>query len=314
MNNLRSDRGQATVLTVVFLVALLGAVALVLDVGSWFREQRATQSTADAAALAAAQALPDSTGDAGVLADEYLAKNGGGVAGVTFSSRPVANDTVTVEVEREAPGVFAKLFGIESVTVHATASARAGGLDAARWVAPIVVNLKHPKLQCGGPQNRPTPCFGDATEIELENLHKPGSGNAAGAFGLINLDQNDNGSVGGSMLGDWIMRGFDAYLEPGQYTSVPSAKFNDSHVRNALSARINDDRELLFPIYKTISGSGSNAIYDVVGWVGFSVTRYQASGSTGKVFGSFTKVLWEGIQSSSGNNLNFGTSTIELVD
>ncbi len=63
MNRLRNDRGQAAVLTVIFLVALLGAVAMVLDVGSWFRAQRATQSAADAAALAAAQALPESTGD-----------------------------------------------------------------------------------------------------------------------------------------------------------------------------------------------------------------------------------------------------------
>ena len=125
--NLSNDRGQATVLTVIFLVALLGAVALVLDVGSWFREQRATQSAADAAALAAAQALPASTGEASALADSYLAKNGGGTASVTFSSGPVANDTVSVEVERDALGVFAKLFGIESVTVHGTASARAGG-------------------------------------------------------------------------------------------------------------------------------------------------------------------------------------------
>ncbi|MDQ3066644.1 MAG: hypothetical protein M3R12_05755 [Actinomycetota bacterium] len=283
-----------------------------LDVGSWFREQRDTQSAADASALAAAQALPDSPGQADVLAAQYLAKNGGGTAVVEFSSGPVANDTVKVDVKREAPGMFAKLFGIDSVTVGAKASARAGGLDAARWVAPIAVNLKHPKLQCGGTPNKPTPCFDEPTEIDLEHLHQPGSGNAAGAFGLINLDQKDNGSVGGSTLGDWINRGFDAYLRPGQYTSVPSAKFNDSHVKGALTARMNDD--LLFPIYKTIFGSGSNAIFDVVGWVGFNVTSFQAGGSTGQVRGSFTKVIWEGIQSSSGNNLNFGTHTIELVE
>lgn len=310
--SVRNDRGQATVLTVIFLVALLGAVALVLDVGSWFREQRDAQSAADAAALAAAQALPDSPGAASGLADEYLGKNGGGSHQVTFASSIFANDSVTVEVERDAPGFFAKFFGIDSVDVHARATARAGGLDAARWVAPIVVNIKHPKLQCGGTPSKPVPCFGDATHIELEHLHKPGSGDAAGAFGLINLNRDDNGSVGGSTLGDWILRGFDAYLEPGSYTSVPSAKFNDSHVKSALEARLHDD--LLFPIYQTISGSGSNAVYHVVGWVGFNVTDFVANGNTGKVFGSFTKVIWEGIQSDSGDNLNFGTRTIALVE
>ena len=62
MNGVRSERGQAAVLTVVFIAGLLGALAMVLDVGSWFRAQRATQSAADAAALAGAQELPESPG------------------------------------------------------------------------------------------------------------------------------------------------------------------------------------------------------------------------------------------------------------
>ena len=62
--NSRSDRGQATVLTLVFLVVLLGMAALVLDIGSWYRADRATQNTADAAALAGAQALPSNPGNA----------------------------------------------------------------------------------------------------------------------------------------------------------------------------------------------------------------------------------------------------------
>lgn len=312
MTRLRNEVGQAAVLTVLFMVTLLGAAAMVTDVGSWFREQRDTQSAADAAALAAAQALPDNPSQADVLAAQYLGENGGGTPEVTYSTKVFANDTVSVKVTRDAPGVFAKLFGIDSITVSAKATARSGGLSAARWAAPITVNILHPKLQCGGTPNKPTPCFGDETEITLHHLHQPGSGDAAGSFGLINLNQNDNGSVGGSMLGDWINSGFDAYLEPGRYTSVPSAKFNDSHVKNALAARLHDD--LLFPIYKTITGSGSNAEYDVVGWVAFNVTGFQANGSTGKVKGSFTKVLWEGIQSSTGNNANFGTRTIELVE
>jgi len=49
---LNSSRGQATVLTLVFLAVLLGMAALVLDIGSWYRADRNTQSTADSAALA----------------------------------------------------------------------------------------------------------------------------------------------------------------------------------------------------------------------------------------------------------------------
>ena len=148
MKRIDNDRGQAAVITVMFLATLLGAVAMVLDVGSWFREQRDTQADADASALAAAHELPESPGAASGLAAEFLGKNGGGTSTVTFSSTNLANDTVTVKVTREAPGVFSKLFGINSVSVHGQATARAGNPDQARWAAPIAVDIKHPLLQC----------------------------------------------------------------------------------------------------------------------------------------------------------------------
>lgn len=312
MSDVRSQRGQATVLTLVFITALIGMAALVLDVGSWFRAQRDTQAAADASALAAAQALPDEPGTASALASLYVEKNGSGTAEVTFSAKNTANDTVRVHVTREAPGFFAQLFGVDSVEVGATAKARASGLAAAKWVAPIVVNIKHPDLNCGSFGGKPVPCFGKSTELELENLHKPGSGTAAGAFGLINLDGGDSGSVGGSLLGSWIENGFNGYMKLGKYTSVPSAQFNDSHVKGALDARLND--VLLFPIYKTLTGSGSKAEYDIVGWVAFRVTGFVATGSTGKVRGSFEKVIWEGIASNSGAGMNTGALAVELVE
>jgi hypothetical protein len=314
MKRIRNDHGQATVLTVLFLVALIGMGALVLDLGSWFREQRDTQSDADAAALAAAQELPGSVADADALGREFLVKNGdSALPDITFSKKFANNDTVTVRVNRSAPGVFAKIFGIDSVAVGAKATARASGLRAARWVAPIVVNIKHEKLNCGeDAERRPVPCFGDPTELTLAHLHGPGSGTGAGSFSLINLDSDDSGSVGGSTIGDWIEQGFDEYMEIGKYTAVPSAEFNDSHVKGALAVRMND--VLLFPIYKTITGSGTNAEFDVVGWVGFRVTSFDASGSSGKVKGAFTEVIWEGIQSNSGANLNYGVRSVALVE
>ncbi|HSO01617.1 MAG TPA: hypothetical protein VLS46_03755, partial [Gaiellaceae bacterium] len=67
-------------------------------------------------------------------------------------------------------------------------------------------------------------------------------------------------------------------------------------------------------IYKSIKESGSNAEYDIAGWVGFKVSSFKATGSEGTVKGSFTKVIWEGIQSDTGNNMNYGTYTIQLVE
>ena len=315
MKRISNDRGQAAVITVMFMATLLGAVAMVLDVGSWFREQRDTQSDADAAALASAQALPTDLGQANALAVQYLNKNVAGAnTEISFSSAKVPNDTVTVKVSRDAPGTFSKLFGIDSVNVHATAKARAGGLQAAKWVAPIAVNIEHPDLNCSVASGKPVPCFGKPTKVDLDHLHRPGAGAAAGAFSLINLVANNTGNIGAGTIGDWILTGYDQYMELGNYNSAPSALWNDSHVKGAMADRLSGDPVLLFPIYDRITGSGSGAEYHVVGWVAFQVTSYVANGNDGTVNGSFKKVIWEGIQSQSGNNLNYGTTTIELVE
>ena len=86
--NIRDSRGQALVMTLVFLTVLLGSAAMSLDVGSWYHSKRQLQAKADAAALAGAQALPESTADAQSLAVEYADKNGGVLdpANISFSS------------------------------------------------------------------------------------------------------------------------------------------------------------------------------------------------------------------------------------
>ena len=123
-----SNSGQATVLTIVFMTVLLGMCCAVLDVGHWYHEKRKLQATVDAAALAGAQALPENTGQAKANALAYASKNGGGVTGgdVTFSTTYLANDTIRVTGQKNAPGLFSSIFGFGTVTVHASAKARTG--------------------------------------------------------------------------------------------------------------------------------------------------------------------------------------------
>lgn len=299
MTRLRSERGQAAVLTVIFLVALLGALALVLDVGSWFREQRGTQAAADAAVLAGAQELPESTGSASAFAAEYLAANGGGAGEFSFSTTRVANDTIRVKLTRQAPGLFAKLFGIDSVEVNAKASARAGSVDQARYAAPIAVDRQHPLLNC-----TPLPCFGTPTTLDLTKT-------GPGAFRLLNLD-GSKGGTGGKIDAEWILRGYDGYMPLAWYGSDPGAAFNDNKFKEALSLRLGD--ELLFPVYDAVKGGGANFEYRVIGWVGFIVTDFKSKGNGGTVDGYFVRVVWEGILSESGSEADFGVRAVELIE
>ena len=302
--NSRSDRGQATVLTLVFLVVLLGMAALVLDIGSWYRADRATQSTADAAALAGAQALPSSPTNANTLSLQYVTKNGGGSPSVTFSTKYLTNDTVKVNVTKPAQGIFTKLFGVRTVTVGSHASARASLMDQAKYVAPIGVNILNPKLK----GTTTCPCFG-STNLTVLPLGKTG---APGAFDLLNIDSS-HGGTGPSILADWILHGFNGYLSLGDYFSDAGAKWNSSEVQNALNAR--DNTELLFPVYDIIKGTGAGAQYHVIAWVGFHMTSHEEHGSTGSITGWFTEVVWTGIASTSATGQpNLGARVVNLVD
>src|SRR3954452_14702008 len=99
---LADERGQTILLTAVFLTVLLGMAALAVDLGAWYKEQRALQARVDAAALAGAQDLPYDTTAANADAASYAAKNGGAVAGQTIAISQTAkpNDTITVDADK----------------------------------------------------------------------------------------------------------------------------------------------------------------------------------------------------------------------
>lgn len=309
MRGWREERGQVVGLTAILLTAMLGLTALVVDAGVWFRADRERQATADAAALAGAQELPDDPAAAISSALEYAGRNGGGVsaADVQITTRARTNDTITVTARGTAQGVFSRLFGIFSVEVAARASSRSAVLTGARSAAPIGVNDDHPLLRCA-----PTPCFGDSTTLELANLKVAGSADAAGSFGIVNLDPQATAPASTPTVADWIRNGYDGILPLGDYRAGTGAKFNSSDVEAALAERTGD--ELLLPVYSTVAGSGSNAMYTVIGWVGFVVTGFTGSGDSGTLTGFFTRVTWDGLESTNAAAPDFGARTILLEE
>jgi hypothetical protein len=302
MSRLRDQRGQAMILAVLFLSVLLGIAAAVLDVGAWYRADRQLQATADAAALAGAHGLPDNQAQATALALEYAGKNGGGLngAGISFTQKVLPGDTIAVHAQKPMPGFFSKLFGIDSVNVGAKAKARSGVMNSAKWVGPVAVDEKHEKLQC-----KPRPCFNEPTVLDFDKV-------GPGAFRLINID-GSHGGTGPTDIGKWLETGLDAYMPLGWYYSDPGIKPNSSHVKSALDFR--DEDELLFPVYRQTRAQGAGFEYDVVGWVGFHVTDYQIQGvKNARIYGWFTTIIWEGIQSETGGKPDFGARAVTLLE
>ena len=132
----RSEKGQVLPLLALVLVALLAVSALTIDLGRAYYSKRALQSSADAAALAGAQGLPDAT-NASALASQYSASAGGknarsNLPGVNtnvtvkcVSTQPTCttNNTVVVKQSARVNSVFGKIFGIKGFDVGAHATA-----------------------------------------------------------------------------------------------------------------------------------------------------------------------------------------------
>jgi Flp pilus assembly protein TadG len=136
----RDEKGQLLALSAIAMIVLLGLVGFAVDVGHAYLVQRQLQSGVDAAALAAAQELPDPT-LATQAAHEY-----GPTPSKKNAVTSVDNAETTVEMRcvQSAPGcsttfgtynavnvkatsnvktVFAKVLGIDSLPVKAQATA-----------------------------------------------------------------------------------------------------------------------------------------------------------------------------------------------
>jgi hypothetical protein len=126
LTRLRSERGQALVLAALAMVVVLGFAAMAIDVGYWYSQKREVQNAVDAAALAAAQELPDDPNAAEAVALDYLDRNGVSQAGgdtvsITFRDSdpdpPDEWDSIVIEVERPAQAWFARVFGIQEALI-----------------------------------------------------------------------------------------------------------------------------------------------------------------------------------------------------
>jgi Flp pilus assembly protein TadG len=133
---LRDETGQALVLTGILIVILLGFAAFAVDLGNAFFAQRELQRSVDAAALAGAQELPDPAA-VRTLAAEYGPADGaknplksGRNTVVEVTTRCIASapgcepvNAVAVNGTTTVRTYFARVLGIDDITVHAKATA-----------------------------------------------------------------------------------------------------------------------------------------------------------------------------------------------
>jgi Flp pilus assembly protein TadG len=148
-----SQCGQSIVVILVFLVVLLALAAFVIDMGNLYFSYQELQNATQAAALAGAIYLPDE-GQATAMATKYgagagnlnaksnlqnvtmvanypmlkcLATSGVPCLPAVDGSSPPTVNAIVVQEQATVPTYFAKVFGVNTVTLTATATASAKG-------------------------------------------------------------------------------------------------------------------------------------------------------------------------------------------
>jgi hypothetical protein len=73
-------------------------------------------------------------------------------------------------------------------------------------------------------------------------------------------------------------------------------------------------------VFRTLDGTGQNAQYDIIGWIGFYLTGYHVHGNSATLDGYFTSYIAQGILSTSAPGSNgvpssfFGVKSIQLIE
>ncbi|MGC9974300.1 MAG: pilus assembly protein TadG-related protein [Gaiellaceae bacterium] len=130
------EDGQTVVLAVIAIVALLALSAFAIDVGYVYYAHRSLQASADAAALAGAQQLPDASA-ATATAEQFGTSSVGknqlhniGNVSETITTKCLSSlpgcdpvNAVVAEESAQVPTFFARVLGISSFNIKAKATA-----------------------------------------------------------------------------------------------------------------------------------------------------------------------------------------------
>ncbi len=243
------ERGQALPFVILFMLVLLGIVALVLDGGYAYAQRRFMQNAADAGALSAAlRILQGEWRDATVrqVATYYAQHNGASSATLTYldaNQQPlpdpadgmVPTDAVWVRVTavRSFPTFMARVLAVNNMTVSAQATARATEAPMPSQflgLAPLSVPINFYE-SCGVPGiacNIWDPSYGRAWGIPANEFKS-----------VIDLsDGTYHGSIN-QRLREWTYSGYDAPIPTGTWLPTVNGD-HGNNIGGALRDRITD--------------------------------------------------------------------------
>ena len=290
------DRGAVLVITAFLIVAMLGAAALVIDIGRGYVEKRRLQNGADAAALAVAQecARNATCGAPMTMADTYADANGstdidvtevcGNGTGLSKCSGSAPSGTtgasgwVRVTTENDVTFILAPIMkAATGSTIDADAVAAWGPLGSATTIRFIISECEF--QQMGGSISGNVVPSGvsyiyskkgnDKTDknVDPQCTSSSSGGTISGNFAWLDASSNDPCKA-------FITAGNTVGGDPGNNPEI------DKNTCAAVFDAMKAGEEFVIPVFNRVDNPGQPAVYTVAGFVGYRFTGWKLSGNT----------------------------------
>lgn len=292
-NLLRQERGIILVITAFSMIALLSFFALVVDLGHIFVTKSELQNTADSAAMASIiEVLSGGTETATQVAVDFGQAHQVAHAPIfvdpndvlfghydfnlsQFQPNVLPINAVEVTARKASgtlsgplPLFFARLFGKNFTDVKAASRAvldpRVTGLTLGNQLLPYTV-LKE-MVDSDGDGN-----FDIGNIVDVFPGHY-----APGNFGFLDLDGGSNGTPD---LQDWIANGYSGnfIIPPGGSVEIEgNPGIHGASLLSAFTSLVGQERFL--PVHDSVTGQGSNTIYNVVAILAVKILGVKLTG------------------------------------
>lgn len=298
----KEENGTVVVIVALAFSVLLGFAALAIDIGVLTLEQNRLARTMDAAALAAAQELPD-TSRATTVARDYASRNGLDPAAVNIS---FTNDSkqITVNSKKSVQLYFARVLGLNTSDVAGRASAKILPAKNISGLMPLGINDNQLPLLEGN-----------------EYMLKAGAHDQSrGWRGIIKYP----GANGASDYYDYIVNGYPGVVEIGDKEEEENGNVSGPTM-SALEGRINSctdgctwdnylpgcPRVVLIPIYHDLAPAKK---VEIRGYATVFLTRVLGSGDDSEVYAKYINNTISAEADDSSNNYNQYLNTVRLSE
>lgn len=266
---IKEQRGSTIVLMGLSMLLLLTIVGLVVDGGTMYASKSHLQKVANAAALSGAQELTGEETQVTDIIDDILLQHD--EEGSLVATDVQMKSSVRVQLEKEIPLSFSRLFGKDSVSVTVEAAAQVLPMAIASGAAPLGIDESIPLIY-----NKPYKLKVDSSGVE------------AGYFGILAL-----GGPGANTYESNLKYGYQNEIEIGDIIDTQTGNIAGK-TRDGVQLRIDSDpyppgdyshrdspRIILIPVYRPYDQTSSQLMHiEVTGFAYFYISEPMSSKDT----------------------------------